>query len=87
MNATTQAMLASYGRAAIVAIITAISMGNTDPRDLLIASAIAVLPPLLRAMNPKDAAFGVGADLLTVELNKLATTKKTTAKKVTKKKP
>jgi hypothetical protein len=79
MNAKHQAMLASYGRAAIVAIITTVSMGKTDPRDLLIASAIAVLPPLLRAMNPKDGAFGAGADLLTVELNKLA--KKAPAKK------
>ena len=81
MNAKTQAMLASYARSALVAIITAVSMGNRDPRDLLIASAIAVLPPLLRAINPKDSAFGVGADLLTVELNKLATAKKKTTKK------
>lgn len=81
MNAKQQAMLASYGRAALVAIITAVSMGKTDPRDLLIAGAIAVLPPLLRAINPKDSAFGVGADLLTVELNKLATAKKKTVKK------
>lgn len=86
MNAKQQAMLASYGRAALVAIITAVSMGKTDPRDLLIVAAIAVLPPLLRAMNPKDSAFGVGADLLTVELNKLATAKKKTVKKAAKKK-
>jgi len=81
MNAKHKAMLASYGRAALVAIITAVSMGKTDPRDLLIAASIAVLPPLMRAINPKDASFGVGADLLTVELNKLATTKKVAKKK------
>ena len=76
-------MLASYGRAALVAIITAVSMGKTDPRDIITAALIAVAAPALRALNPKDGAFGVGADLLTVELTKLA---KPTAKKATVKK-
>ena len=86
MNAKNKAMLASYGRAALVAIITAVSMGKTDPRDLLTAAVIAVAAPALRALNPKDGAFGVGADLLTVELNKLAksSVKKTTVKKAAK---
>jgi hypothetical protein len=83
MNAKNQAMLASYGRAALVAIITAVSMGKTDPRDIITAALIAVAAPALRALNPKDGAFGVGADLLTVELTKLA---KPTAKKATVKK-
>ena len=83
MNAKTQAMLASYGRAALVAIITAVSMGKTDPRDIITAAIIAVAAPALRALNPKDGAFGAGADLLTVELTKLAkpTAKKAAAKK------
>jgi hypothetical protein len=89
MNVKTQAMLASYARAVVVAVVTAITMGKTDSRDLLIAAAIAVLPPLMRAINPKDSAFGIGADLLTAELNKLvkADQKKTVAKKATPKKP
>jgi hypothetical protein len=89
MNAKTQAMLASYARAVVVAVVTAITMGKTDPRDLLIAAAIAVLPPLMRAINPKDSAFGAGADLLTAELNKLvkADKQKSIAKKAIKKKP
>jgi hypothetical protein len=83
MNKTLKAALASYGRAALVAAVVALSMGKTDPRDLLTAAAIAVAAPLLRAINPKDAAFGKVADDATVEIDKLlkADAKKKAAKK------
>jgi hypothetical protein len=81
MNAKHKAMLASYGRSFLAAAIAVYATGNTDLRAILIAGASAVLPVALRAINPKDAAFGVGADLLTVELTKLATAKKTAKKK------
>lgn len=86
MNAKTKAMLASYGRSFLAAAIAVYATGNTDPKAILIAGAAAVLPVALRAINPKDAAFGVGADLLTLELNKLAksSVKKTATKKATK---
>lgn len=86
MNAKTQAMLASYGRAALVAVLTAVTMGKTDPKDIITAAVIAVAAPALRALNPKDGAFGAGADLLTVELNKLAkpSVKKAAVKKAAK---
>jgi hypothetical protein len=71
MNKALQAALASYGRAAIVAIGVAISTGKTQPKELLAAAAIAVIAPAIRAMNPKDAAFGMVADEATVEINKL----------------
>jgi hypothetical protein len=82
MNKTLNAALASYGRAALVAIVVAISMGKTEPRDLLTAAVIAVAAPLLRAINPKDAAFGVVADNAASEIEKLlkADTKKKTKK-------
>jgi hypothetical protein len=58
MNAQMKAALASYARSAAVAIVVAISMGKTDPKEILIAGAIAVAAPLSRALNPKDPAFG-----------------------------
>lgn len=78
MSKSLKAALASYGRAALVAAITALAMGKTDPRDLLTAAIIAVAAPLLRAINPKDAAFGMVADNATAEIDKLlkAETKK-----------
>ena len=83
MNKAFKAALASYGRAALVAVVVAISMGKTDPRDLLTAAAIAVAAPLLRAVNPNDAAFGVVAEEATIEIDKLlkADAKKKAAKK------
>jgi len=83
MNAKTQAMLASYGRSFIAAAGAVIATGNTDYKAILVAGAIATVPVAMRAINPKDGAFGVGADLLTVELTKLAkpTAKKAAAKK------
>jgi hypothetical protein len=83
MNKTLQAAIASYGRAALVAVVVALSMGKTDPRDLLTAAVIAIAAPLLRALNPKDAAFGVTADNATAEIDKLL--KAETKKKATKK--
>jgi hypothetical protein len=87
MNAKNQAMLASYGRHFISAAGVVVATGNTDLRAILIAGAIATAPVALRALNPKDPAFGVGADLLTAELNKLvkADVKKTAKKAAPKK--
>lgn len=83
MSKTLKAALASYARAALVAAVTALAMGKTDPRDLLTAAIIAVAAPLLRAINPNDAAFGVVADDAAVEIDKLlkADAKKKAAKK------
>jgi hypothetical protein len=82
MNKTLKAALASYGRAALVAAVTVLAMGKTDPRDLLTAAVIAVAAPLLRAINPKDTAFGVVANKAAAEIEKLL---KADAKKATKK--
>ena len=72
MNKALQAALASYARAVLVAVGVTISAGKTDPKELLAAAAIAVIAPLIRAINPKDAAFGIIADKATEEINKLA---------------
>lgn len=72
MNKIMKAILASYARSFVVAILTAYSMGSTDIKDLLIAGAIAVLGPAIRAVNPNDPAFGVVADTVQKDLDKLA---------------
>jgi hypothetical protein len=51
---------------------------------LLIAGLIAVVGPAIRAVNPKDPAFGLVANLADLELKKLA--KKSAEKKASKKK-
>ena len=83
MNAKYQAILASYGRTFIAAVVAVYATGNHDAKAILIAGLAAVVGPAIRAINPKDPAFGIGADLLTLELTKLAkpSVKKATAKK------
>ena len=56
-----KAALASYGRSALAAVLTLVLAGNTSPRDLLSAAVAAVVPPILRALNPNDVAFGRGS--------------------------
>jgi hypothetical protein len=61
MNKQLQAILASYARTAVSAGIGMYMAGHTDPKSIGLAAAGAVAGPLLRALNPKDAAFGLGA--------------------------
>jgi len=61
MNKQLQAILASYGRTAVSAALGMYMAGHTDPKSIGLAAAGAVAGPLLRALNPKDAAFGLGA--------------------------
>jgi hypothetical protein len=56
-----QAMAASYGRAFLSAVVALAMTGNYAPDDLLKAGIAAVLPMLLRWLNPNDPAFGRGA--------------------------
>ena len=87
-------MLASYGRSFAAAAIAVYSTGNTDIKSIAAAGLAAVLPVAMRALNPKDNAFGVvveqAADVVEVELTKIAKKapgkKKAVAKKAVKKK-
>jgi hypothetical protein len=72
MNAKVKAILESYVRAFVVALGVAYSDGFTGAEELLIAGVIAIAGPAIRAINPKDPAFGVVADVVTAELDKLA---------------
>ena len=53
---------ASYARAFAASVLALYLAGETDPKKLSAAGLAAVLPPLLRWLNPKDATFGVTAD-------------------------
>ena len=53
---------ASYARAFAAAALTLYMTGETDLNKLFFAGCAAVLPPLLRWLNPKDEAFGVKAE-------------------------
>lgn len=60
MNAKAiQAMLASWARSFLAAAIAVYMSGNTDLKAIGGAGLAAVLPVVLRALNPKDTAFGV----------------------------
>jgi hypothetical protein len=43
-------------------MIAVASTGNYAPDDLVKAAVAALLPPLMRWANPKDAAFGRGVE-------------------------
>lgn len=84
MNIKLKSALESYARSFIVAAVTAYSIGARDLESILIAGAIAVAGPAIRALNPKDPAFGLIANVVEVELDKLAKAEK--KKKAAKKK-
>lgn len=55
-------LAASWGRSFLAAIIAMYLAGVTDPKALLGAGLAAVLPVVLRWLNPNDVAFGRGAE-------------------------
>jgi hypothetical protein len=54
-------LAASWGRSFLASVIAVYLAGVTDPKALIGAGLAAVLPVVLRYLNPKDSAFGVGA--------------------------
>ena len=58
INQKRKAMIQSYLRSCIAAVIAVVATGNYMPEDLLKALLAAALPPLIRWVNPKDPAFG-----------------------------
>ena len=79
-----KAAVASYLRSALAAAAALYLSGVTDWRLLLNAAIAAVIGPVIRALNPRDAVFGlVAKDLLEKAL--VEPTKKSAAKKPAKK--
>jgi hypothetical protein len=61
MNSKDKAILGSYARSFLTGALTLYMAGETDPRKLLAAGVAAILPPLLRWLNPNDQALGRGS--------------------------
>jgi hypothetical protein len=72
MNPKIQAIIESYVRAFVVALGVAYSDGLRGTEEILVAAVIAIAGPAIRAINPKDPAFGFIADAVTQEITKLA---------------
>ena len=68
-----KAMLASYGRSFLAAAIAVNATGNNDIKSIVVAALAATLPVAIRAINPKDPAFGVAAKVAADVLAKLET--------------
>lgn len=88
MNEKMNAMLASYGRSVLGAASTLYLAGVTDPKDLAYSLAGALLPVVLRYINPNDKAFGRLPAVAEVDtaLKAAKVVKKSAAKKTVKKK-
>jgi hypothetical protein len=61
MKASDKALFASYGRSVIAAVIAVYSTGSAEPADFVKAAIAALVPVLIRYVNPKDLAFGRGS--------------------------
>jgi hypothetical protein len=61
MRQSDKAILASYARSAVAAVVAVYSTGETDPMDFVKAAIAALIPPVLRWANPKDPSFGRSA--------------------------
>lgn len=55
------AAAATYLRASAAAVIALYMSGVTDPKTLLNAFIAGLVGPLAKALNPKDASYGLGA--------------------------
>jgi hypothetical protein len=52
-------MAASWARSFLAAAIAVYMAGVTDPKAIASAGLAAVLPVVLRALNPNDSSFGL----------------------------
>jgi hypothetical protein len=76
------AALSSYARSVLAGASTLYLAGVTDPLDLAWSLLAAILPVVIRAINPNDTAFGRLPDPVEVaKAAKAATPKKAPAKK------
>ncbi len=78
-----KAMLASWARSFIAAVLALYTAGQTDPAVLLNAGIAAVVPVIIRYFNKKDPAFGLIAKKV-LETASAEVAKKTTKKKAAK---
>jgi hypothetical protein len=58
LSAELKPMLASYARSFIAASLAVYLAGVTDPKAILSAGVAAILPVLMRWLNPNDKVYG-----------------------------
>ena len=58
LSAELKPMLASYARSFIAASLAVYMAGVTDPKAILSAGVAAVVPVLMRWLNPNDQVYG-----------------------------
>lgn len=58
LKTTDKAMLSSYARSLVGALVAVYSTGTTDPKDYAKGAIAALIPPIMRWANKKDAGFG-----------------------------
>ena len=58
MNAELKPMLASYARSFISASLAVYMAGVTDPKAIASAGIAAILPVIMRWLNPNDKVYG-----------------------------
>jgi predicted histidine transporter YuiF (NhaC family) len=56
-----QEAIKSYLRSAIAAVVAVMATLDYEPIDIAKAFVAALIPPVLRWINPKDPAFGRGS--------------------------
>jgi hypothetical protein len=78
MNTKLKAAIESYARSFVVAAIAVYTAGETDIKAIAIAGLAAIAGPAIRAVNPKDPAFGFIADAVDVQIKALAKKSKKT---------
>ena len=54
-----QALSASWARSFLAAALAVYMAGESDPKTIGMAGLAAVLPVILRFLNPQDASFGI----------------------------
>jgi len=56
-----EAIVKTYSRAAVAAVIALYLAGVTEPKALLSAALAAVAGPVLKAIDPNSPEFGIGS--------------------------
>ena len=62
MNQKLAAILGSYARAAVAAVLALYLAGETNPKTLALAALTGVAGPLLKALDSSDSAYGRGSE-------------------------
>jgi hypothetical protein len=56
------AIAGTYLRAAIAAVLALYLAGESNPKNLLMAAIASVAAPILKALDPTEAAYGKGSE-------------------------